>query len=209
MLKTFILHYTPLTERRKWIQQQIEKHNITNYEFVTEYDKEDLNTTILRNFNPKLQMSEISLFMKHIRCYQRIIEDTTNQFFLVLEDDVILCDDFMSIVSKYIAQLPADFDMCFLGNGCNLHVNTALIKPDVNVYNVQQYSKCTDSFVISKRYANCMIESFALARHIPINLPIDHWFNSIGNKNQCNSYWVEPTIVTQGTQVGLFKSSIR
>jgi hypothetical protein len=41
-----------------------------------------------------------------------------------------------------------------------------------------------------------------------INLPIDWWLNVASRDNDFKVYWAEPTIVTQGSQNGLFKTSL-
>ena len=41
-----------------------------------------------------------------------------------------------------------------------------------------------------------------------INLPIDWWLNESSRDNNFKVYWAEPTIVTQGTQNGLFQTSL-
>jgi len=40
-----------------------------------------------------------------------------------------------------------------------------------------------------------------------IKLPIDWWLNVAARYNNFKVYWAEPTIVTQGTQNGTFKTS--
>lgn len=42
-----------------------------------------------------------------------------------------------------------------------------------------------------------------------ITKPVDHWMNEVFKHIDLNVYWLEPTIVTQGTQSGKFKSSLR
>ena len=41
-----------------------------------------------------------------------------------------------------------------------------------------------------------------------INLPIDFWLNKVIADNKLKVYWSEPTIVSQGSQTGLFELSI-
>ena len=40
-----------------------------------------------------------------------------------------------------------------------------------------------------------------------INMPSDWWLNKVIRDLKLEIYWMEPTIVTQGTQTGKYKSS--
>lgn len=80
----------------------------------------------------------MSLFLKHIYCYQLLIKECDTYATLIFEDDVILSDKFND----------------------------------------------------------------------KINLPIDLWLNKVIKDNKLKVYWSEPTIVSQGSQTGLFELSI-
>ena len=40
-MKIFVLHYSKLVDRKKHILEQFKKQNITDYEFIEKYDKDD------------------------------------------------------------------------------------------------------------------------------------------------------------------------
>ena len=46
----YITQYTPLTDRKQNIINQLIKYNITNYEFIEIYDKEKLNLSDIQKF---------------------------------------------------------------------------------------------------------------------------------------------------------------
>lgn len=132
---------------------------------------------------------------------------------MIFEDDVILCDNFIDKLNNYISQLPADYDMLFIGDGCNLHIENHKLIPNVNIYEKCLYptrwggdgaSKCSDSYIITKVCANKLCKY--MLKDI-IKLPIDWWLNVAARYNNFKVYWAEPTIVTQGTQNGTFKTS--
>jgi GR25 family glycosyltransferase involved in LPS biosynthesis len=204
MIKIYITHYTPLVDRKNNIIKQLNYYNIENFEFVTEYDRENLENILLNKFI-NLKMAEISLFMKHIKTYENIINDNDNdnEYFLILEDDVILCDNFYNNLLLYLKQLPSNYDILCIGNGCNMHAKNT--DNNNNIY-VADSIRCTDSYFISKQYAQILLNNFYSDKII--NLPVDHWINYVYNNN-CSFYWAEPTIVYQGSESGFFKSSIR
>ena len=117
-MKIFVLHYTKLTDRKKNIILQFKKHNIIDYEFIEKFDKDEINDIYNLKFE-KIKLGSASLILKHHYVYKQISEfnndndnnnnnnnnngnnnDNDNDF-LILEDDVILTDNFMSILNKY------------------------------------------------------------------------------------------------------------
>tara|TARA_Y100000768_G_C23978627_1_gene684440 strand:- start:296 stop:994 length:699 start_codon:yes stop_codon:yes gene_type:complete len=228
-LKIYITHYSPLKERYIFIKNQLDKYEF-NYEFITNYDRDNITKNELFIFNlNKLKMSEISLFYKHIYSYKKIIDESNNNTYsLILEDDAKLCDNFKDKLEIYLSQLPEDYDMLFIGNGCNLHIPNNKIQPnkyiyfknnipiacqlDIKNWNVNWgigVARCTDSYLISKNCANKILNYFNnINIENSINHPIDFWLNDIIKILNLNIYWAEPTIISQGTQCGIFKSSI-
>ena len=63
---------------------------------------------------------------------------------------------------------------------------------------------------LSKKYKTNKILNYFNNINIEntINHPIDFWLNNIIKILNLNIYWAEPTIISQGTQCGIFKSSI-
>ena len=108
-IKTYILHYKPLEERKKFLISKLDSEYI-NYEFIEEFDQEELS---LEKINKdyiysekiwlnklkylevegigsfrKLTNAEISLIYKHIKALE-IISKSKSEYELILEDDVV------------------------------------------------------------------------------------------------------------------------
>ena len=214
--KIFIIHYTPLVERKVFALDQLQKHGL-EAEFVEQYDRE-----VLSEFDKKLfDLSEVSLpeascMMKHILCYRQVKDGYEHA--LILEDDAILCDNFNQKLMSYMAQLPEDWDMCFIGNGCNLHIpRTRTLLSNTNIYPKENYetswggdgaSRCIDSYLISKKCAEKILAQVDQENCIIDKSP-DWWLNDVIRSNHFNVYWAEPTIVIQGSELGKFQSSLR
>jgi len=190
-MKTFILHYSPLTLRKQHILSEIQKHKL-NAIFIEVEEGPGVYH--------ELQQASVSLFYKHIEAWRQIV-DGTDDFSLVLEDDAILDDEFVPKLNKYISQLPTNFDMMFIGNGCNMHLD---IPP--GTIGLKQSTRCTDSYIISKTCAAKLLKHV----RVIIYLPIDHWINEVARRVVLNLriYWCEPTIVSQGSENGLFQSCV-
>lgn len=215
-MKIFILHYSKLIERKNNILLQFEKQNITDYEFIEFFDKDTLTEDDKKLFIPNFKPSMISLMLKHFYVYKEIASKYSHA--LILEDDVILTNNFINILNNYMTQLPNNYDMLFIGNGCALHIDAKLQKPNQNIYlkdknnlfncghHVHGISRCSDSYIVSNKCAKQLCHYIDNLQY-KINLPSDWWINLADKHNNFNIYWAEPTIVVQGTETGLYKSS--
>ena len=206
MMKIFVLHYSKLVNRKKHILEQFNKQGIINYEFIEKYDKDEITHYESNLFDTNYTKSTMSLHLKHNYVYNIIAENY--ECALIFEDDVILCDNFMDKLNNYITQLPKDYDMLFIGDGCNLHIENHKLISNQNIYEKSLYptswggdgaSRCTDSYMISKNCANKLCEYINNLEY-KIKLPIDWWINVAARDNIFKVYWAEPTIVTQSTQ---------
>jgi glycosyl transferase family 25 len=163
-------------------------------------------------FSENFDNSQIAISLSHFYAYKQISDKY--ECALIFEDDVVLSDNFIDKLNNYMSQLPENFDMLFIGDGCNLHIENDKLIPNKNIYEKCLYptswggdgaSRCCDSYIISKNCANKLCEY--IKKSNKINLPIDWWLNVASRDNIFKVYWAEPTIVTQGTQNGLFTSS--
>jgi beta-1,4-mannosyl-glycoprotein beta-1,4-N-acetylglucosaminyltransferase len=116
-----------------------------------------------------------------------------------------------------LIELPSDYDALFIGNGCNAHVAPSNLCENKHIYKRNLYytqgiladnglTRCADSYIISKK---CCIKLYDYINNLQnkINESIDAWLEIALMKNNCNVYWAEPTIVTQGSQNGEFSRS--
>jgi len=211
-MKIFVIHYKKLTNRKQFILAQFEKHNIRDYEFI-EIDRDELHNHNISMFQKNFNNAQIAISLSHFYAYKQISDKYDNG--LIFEDDVVLSNNFTEILNKYMTQLPKDYDMLFIGNGCNLHIENDKLISNQNIYEKCLYptswggdgaSRCCDSYIISKNCANKLCEYINNLEY-KINLPIDWFLNVAARDNIFKVYWAEPTIVTQGTQNGLFISS--
>ena len=208
-MKTYVLHYTPLIERRKHIENEMKRENIP-FEFVFQYDRENLTDAEHALFSGDISNSEKSLVMKHIITLYNIIREN-HPYALVLEDDVILDRDFNEKLAYYISLLPPDWDMIFIGNGCNLHIPQNEQQPGVFIYKKSTSypgaTRCTDSILISQKCARAIFNYLQMPGY-KITQAIDWLYNEVLHALNMNVYWTEPTIVSQGSESNMFKSSI-
>ena len=211
-LKIFVIHYKKLVDRKNHIIKQFEMRNIKDYEFV-EIDRDELYNENIEMFEENFNKSQIAIALSHFYAYTQISKKYDNG--LIFEDDAILSDNFNEMLDKYINQLPEDYDMLFIGDGCNLHIEKDKLIDNTYIYKKCLYpttwggdgaGRCTDSYLVNKK---CAINMCKYIEHLnyKINLPVDWWLNVAARDNDFKVYWAEPTIVTQGTQCGVFTTS--
>lgn len=213
------MHYTPLYERRKRLQNDLDAMGL-NAEWVTDWDAEELTQDDIKTFYDgnedawkrkvnwqgnysfrTLKKSEISLSIKHLKTMQKFL-NTNREYALFLEDDAIFDEDFCQKFNLYFSEKPGYFDFIFIGNGCNLHFPHIYEKFHFYLKDYPS-SRCTDSFIISRNACSKMIQ-----HAIPFTLPIDFEINDVSKNNNLITYWLEPTLIKQGSQCGIYNRSI-
>lgn len=214
-MKIYIIHYDKLIKRKINMEHQLLENNLVG-EFVSNYGKEILTINDKKMFR-NLTDSEISLALHHIQCY-KYIASGSDEYALILEDDAIFDNTFNDILQKYIQQLPEDWDMLFIGNGGHFHIpNNIINNRNTNIFKKENTptswggggaTRCLDSYLISNKCAKIIVDKLKQSNYT-ILCPVDHWLNHVIRINNFNIYWAEPTIVSQGTENGIFKSSIR
>ena len=214
-LITYVIHYTPLKERKQFLLNELNKHSLI-YHFIEDYDRENLSDEDLKIFDTnKVKLSMCSNISKHIDTYRNIMNNEY-KYSLILEDDVVLDDNFGDKLNKGLKNLPDDYDMLFIGNGCNLHIPLIKRRPDKFIYKKCREptnwggnggTRCTDSYLVSKKGAKKLMSYISKLKERAINMPSDWWLNKVIRDLKLEIYWMEPTIVTQGTQTGKYKSS--
>ena len=213
-MKTFIVHYDKLIERKINMNKQLIVNEL-NYEYISNHGKDTLtihDTKMFRN----ITSGEMSVCLHHIECFKKISE-YNYPYALILEDDTLLCKNFTSILGNYLTQLPSDWDMLFIGDGCGLHIPSEELKKQTNIYKKNNYptengglgaTRCLDSYLITKNCAQKILEKLKIPNYT-IFCPADHWLNHVIRNNNFNVYWAEPTIVTQGSEKKVYESSLR
>lgn len=192
-------------ERLESIKKLKFKYDIICDEPVEQYHTNDIYNWEIKTEAPfrDLRQSEISLAYKHILVYKDIFLNRYKNA-LVLEDDVIVLDDFEEQFDNNLKKTP-EWDMIFIGSGCNLSISQDdLIDNQIAYRKSNPASKCTDSYCISGQAASKLATN--LVRHsLPIDFELNYWIEKLDFK----VYWWEPPLVKQGSQIGIYKSAIQ
>lgn len=202
----YICHYKKLKERKESFLEQLKEERIYDYQFIENFDKNDWNVEQIEKEYPKIfnewktgdpsydeesQNSERSLALKHAFIIKDAFENQYNVS-LVLEDDAVLCDNFIEYCNMFMEQLPNDWDIAWVGSCLNLH------EPQIEgkyVYKTDKGSRCTHAFLINRSMVNKVISYVS-----QINLPSDHFYNYLIQKFNLNNYWFEPSLSIQSME---------
>ena len=214
-LKIYVIHYTPLKERKEFQKKQLNDLSLRNTEFIENYDKESLSSDDVIKFNKnKLSLPVISLFKKHIFTLE-LIQKSKYSLNLILEDDAILNKNFNNLLSQAVAQLPKDYDMLFIDEGPGLHIpstSTAKLvyKKDIypSAWGGNGATRGSGGILVNKKCTEKIYNFYKKMEKDEIDLPIDYWLNVAIRELKLNIYWMEPTIIRQGSVTGKFNSSL-
>jgi len=193
--KIYVCHYSKLIDRKQLMIDQFNKLNIKNYEFVELYDKNSWNINDISKIYPminhpstNLTDGEKSLTLKHVWIIRNMYENNYSSV-LVLEDDAILCDNFVEKYNQYILELPEFWDIGWVGSCFNLREPQ---KPNIYIYKTDRGSRCTHAFCISKYLAKKVYEEV-----LNVNMASDHYYNYLVKKFNLENYWFQPPLATQ------------
>ena len=221
MIDIYVAHYLPQEDRKTALMQRFENIGIYNVTWIENepddyfldlyYESESLwnyrNSLLdykkLFPFYP-LSRALKSLTFKH---YKMLLNRSrnANEFALVLENDIIFTNNFKKQLTHNLENTPGYWDLIFIGDGCNLHIDNQHITTDKIAYHkCHPATKCTDSFLITKKAATKILSTF-----FPYVLPIDFQLNYQLFVHDMVVYWWEPTLITQGSQCGLYPSTMR
>lgn len=206
-LQSYIIHYTVLTDRRVYMEG-VERGVGLKCQWITGWDREEILTGHEGGEfgDPKeLTAGSVSLILKHLEVYRRVVAEPEG-WHLILEDDVVLVENFQKRLEECLAQLPSEWDLFFIGLGCDLHVPWWKRRRGKRVYyrgwrrgwlwGRGGCSRCTEAYLIHPDFARRLLESqFGKP---PFNRPIDWHLNAAGKVLKARSFWAEPPLVKQG-----------
>jgi len=198
----FVVHYTPLKERKHHIQKEFENHGISDFTLIESYDREHLTKEQLSRFE-KISESEISLFYKHIEVFKRQSEKKFEGVICVYEDDAVLCEHFLEKIKVCMEQLPQDWDLVFGGECADLH---EWYRTDGQLIYPRDSSRGACFYMVNSKCISKILDLFESKSKI--ECAVDWWFNCAIRELGLKNYWTEPTLVKQASELGWFKKSI-
>ena len=206
--KVFVLHVKKgYEDREKHMNAELQKFGI-DFEYLLDYDIPDLSEDIINNYyniNHELDKPNLSIGMKHIEVLNKIVENGYSKT-LVFEDDVFLDKSFHDIMKNVMNELQdiSDGYVVSLGNAGNSYVAHNRLESGKFLYSSKKH-RAADSYLLDFEAAKRRLKY--LQEHKTVQ-PAGHMYNIIDNKVGNKIFWLSPTIVEQGSQNGLMRSSV-
>lgn len=224
--KIYIIHYKKAVERKQYLDSVLPGLDIP-FEYRSFYDRDSpelLNdiffdqsienkhkrNNILREYQKSIEegmplewgergRAYRAVTLEHYKTYEYVIKDTNFNNILVLEDDVRFYDNFSDLLNSFLQVLPLDYDVCYIGSGCNLQLpyKTDKILDRHPFY----FSKCSDSYIISRNALQKIVKTA-----LPFFGAIDWELNYLQALNKLNVYWTTVPALYQGSQNGYYES---
>ena len=141
-------------ERWKYMEEQFEYWEITNYERISAYDgREDDLSDIIKGRYPELMTSgEVGCVTSHLKAIKHWLETSDSPYAIIMEDD---CN--LDLVKYWnftwydaIARVPYDWDLLQLAIICTGDIHVKIHKRFVNEFS-------TACYVITRHHAEKMI----------------------------------------------------
>lgn len=235
-IKFYIAHYPFLIQRKEYIIKSLTKNNIMDFVFIEHLNNEEIkdddynfnnsseeikkrlsgkiSESIINQFiSDGMNKNEKSLSLKHKFAYEHFLKYSNKKYFVVLEDDVIFCKNFLLNFLLLEKCLPNDFDLLLFGSGTTIkteHDKNIFFNSDYhknyNFYDPGNHSfgRGCDSYLGTRKASEKLNAYF---QENKIVSPID-W-----ELSRCSDFLktisCSPTLTYQGSASGEYVSSIR
>lgn len=154
-MKFFCLHHPLLTERYAELNKRFLELEI-NVEWVTDFFPDKLTLPSMHTFK---NINEYSLYKKHEYCIAKQV-DHASPYVCILEDDVILPDNFVQFVANCITEFEGvSGDILFPGSCCGISVTDII--PNKTVYYHPDYlSRCAHCYILPLKTSKLIIKDY-------------------------------------------------
>lgn len=205
---TCIINLERDVERKNILELQLQKEDV-RYEFIRAIDgqNDDLDKYEFKvipdwvePFTSKvMKRGEIGCALTHYQLWEKIVNEKLD-YMLILEDDVILCDNFNKRVAELLKEL-SNFDMLYLGRR---PLNKNEIKVSENITKAK-YSYGMHAYILSYAGAQKLLKSNYLNNLFPVDeflpllydedYPLTQYLKYFENKCVFDTYAAVPVLV--------------
>ncbi len=209
-MKTLVIHAAALKERGEHMDRMLKGFGM-DYEIIKEGDLNDLDAQLMGRFfkdGATLQpTARHSCTAKHFLACEKIVADDMEGA-LVLEDDIVLDKDFVSLfeqsLTEYREQYAAKNIIISYEDSALRFVPRSQRRKGQMLYPARK-GRMAGCYFINGRAAKAIVEQLSVER---CHEPIDWYHNTLISKGILECLWCQPTIATQGTFSGAFVSSL-
>lgn len=199
----YVVTTKSLTKRHAHLRK-LEKRIGIDFEFIFDFDIDELDAKDLAKVNSDMPLASISCLLKHFEAQRRFLQ-TDKEFCIVLEDDVILFNAFESAIAKIMArhkELTPGW-LIFLG-GADNKIDKRVLETDA--FDLVEYPMSTAECYILDRQS-CVKRSKWIDQHGFIK-PADHQLTYMDQCLGIKHYRLGRPVATQGSITGQFTTTL-
>lgn len=154
--KLYIINLERRLDRKSRMINILSEQNISNYEFIVAVDGSKLipNEKIYQLFygnDFNYRYGVVGCALSHYNLWKRLLDDTDNDYYIILEDDVNLCNDFNEKMEKIMNQIVANnIPFCSIGGHSNKLLNENIDNLQIIYDDYSGYVEGTLAYVITK-----------------------------------------------------------
>ena len=153
--KSYCINLDIDMERYNSTKIQFEKHNL-EVERFSGIDGRNIKLSDYPNIIKKDSLlfqnkkGSCGCYISHILLWDKILKDNDSEIILILEDDIIIDNNFENKFLKYYKDVPNDWDLLYLGTGKQLgkNINKNIMKPKIGSFT--GYNNGTFGYIIKK-----------------------------------------------------------
>jgi glycosyl transferase family 25 len=195
-IKIYFINLNQNKDRLKYIKEQCNKENINIIRFPAYYGK-DLNEYELINQGilsrkHNLRKGQLGCAISHYKLMENI-KKNNEDIALILEDDIIIPDNFKKKLNDVLNNLPDKWDIVFLG-GCNIKGKMYKDKYIIPTEYGGTYNLCMHSYLVNKKSLNKLLKCFQ-----PFYRPIDSQLRD--KYKDLNVYFLYPNLILQNKEI--------
>lgn len=219
-MKTFIVHYDKLTDRKEYLDKVLKSPA-----YITEYgadrfgfdkmsrifylpDKDIWKKQIqglYREDPPYKEMTPgmVSCAIGHVAIWDYVAGQ--DDLVLIIEDDAILCNDFYAHLDRLIKKLnniDQLWDVFFVGGAFHHDICRTLRDEGELLQKDHPASNTVCGYVLKPNAANRLYD-----KTVPFTLPIDFAMNYAMKELKMRVWHANPYIIREGTSAGFYPSS--
>jgi glycosyl transferase family 25 len=213
MIKTLIIHAEKLKERGEYIDNMMKAIGM-DYEFISEGDADKLTDELLDRYlkdGPEdlhQKSSRASCTIKHFLAYEKILADGLEGA-LILEDDIVLHDDFKEKFEQSIEEYRqnyADRNVLISYEDSSLQFVPRSQRKKGQLLYYGKKDRMAGAYYMSRRCAEAILSD--LSAHKCHTTDADTYHYHLLKQGVIDYLWCQPALATQGSFTGAFRSSL-
>jgi FkbM family methyltransferase len=229
--KTYILCHHSKEQPQRYIslQKQVEHFRLKNVSFFSNTWKDDITPKIRKTYcksltctfkkegrTQPLHDAEISIFLNYISLLRKIKEENSDGLFITIESDAVLSNDYTTRIESVIESVSQlqKWDVINIGEGTrrglrNPKYGYPKSKPIVingHSFHHEDIHAAIEGLIWNYDGVCKFLSEFDLTQEI--DGPIDTKMDWLSINGKFNIYWLEPTLMVNGTIFNIYKSDI-